>query len=161
MSEYNFDENTLRDENVIRHILERLPDDVKQSILSELGTKPKAVEATYIKFSSKDIPPVQQDIAGRIEALEKVVKESKLSELPKVIELLNKLASCSLLNTEETIVAQVSPEEAVSRIKEYIRTHPKCTTSDIIDDLAIDPDIVIEALSRLEQSDEVEGKVVE
>ena len=52
-------------------------------------------------------------------------------------------------------------EEAKLSIHSYIKTHPGARTSDLIIELALDPDIVIEALSQLRAEQKVEGKDVD
>ena len=50
--------------------------------------------------------------------------------------------------------------EAKQTIHQYLKEHPGSRTSDLIIELALEPDIVIEALSQLRKEGKVEGKNV-
>jgi len=52
-------------------------------------------------------------------------------------------------------------DEAIIRISEYIREHDGCRTSDIIIDLALDPDLVIAVLHHLSSEKLLEGGYIE
>jgi hypothetical protein len=56
---------------------------------------------------------------------------------------------------------QVPIEEAKHLIHKYIKEHPGARTTDLILDLALDPEIVIEALSQLRCEGKVEGKDID
>jgi hypothetical protein len=56
---------------------------------------------------------------------------------------------------------KVSIEEAKHIIYQYLKQHPASRTSDLIIELALEPDIVIEALSQLRCEGKVEGKDVD
>ena len=49
-------------------------------------------------------------------------------------------------------------EEAKQILHEYIRKHPGSKTSDLILKLALDPKVVVEALSQLSAEGKVEGR---
>lgn len=51
-------------------------------------------------------------------------------------------------------------EDAKQIIHRYLKEHPGSRTSDLIIELALEPDIVIEALSQLRNEGKVEGKDV-
>lgn len=62
---------------------------------------------------------------------------------------------------EDTPVVQlrkVPIEEAKRMIHEYLKLHQGSRTSDLIIELALEPDIVIEALSQLRCENKVEGR---
>jgi predicted transcriptional regulator len=57
---------------------------------------------------------------------------------------------------------RVIPEsEAKKVIKKYIREHPGCITSDIIENLNLDPALAVQALNLLEEEGKVRGEEVE
>jgi hypothetical protein len=51
-------------------------------------------------------------------------------------------------------------EDAKQAIHQYLKAHPGSRTSDLIIELALEPDIVIDALSQLRCEGKVEGKNV-
>lgn len=55
---------------------------------------------------------------------------------------------------------KVPLEDAKLLIHQYLKQHPGSRTSDLIIELALEPDIVIEALSQLRCEGKVEGKDV-
>ncbi|RLI77343.1 hypothetical protein DRP04_11555 [Archaeoglobales archaeon] len=78
-----------------------------------------------------------KEIEGRIERIEEMLREQEeqsieFKELPK--------------------------EEALKLIREYVKSHPGCLTSEIIEELGLDPAIVIEVLKELEERGEVESR---
>lgn len=59
-------------------------------------------------------------------------------------------------------LSRVIPEsEAKKVIKKYIREHPGCITSDIIENLKLDPALAVEVLNLLEEEGKVRGEEVE
>jgi len=52
----------------------------------------------------------------------------------------------------------ISVEEAKQILHKYIRKHPGSKTSDLILKLALDPKVVVEALSQLSAEGKVEGR---
>ena len=52
----------------------------------------------------------------------------------------------------------ISVEEAKQVLYEYIKKHPGAKTSDLILKLALDPKVVVEALSQLSAEGRVEGR---
>lgn len=66
--------------------------------------------------------------------------------------------------SEETPIIELKKiplEEAKLLIHKYIKEHPGCRTSDLIIELALDPDLVIKALSQLKKEDRIEGRDIE
>ncbi len=62
----------------------------------------------------------------------------------------------------EVIDLRVIPEsEAKEVIKKYIREHPGCITSEIIENLRLDPALAVETLVLLEEEGKVRGEEVE
>ena len=62
----------------------------------------------------------------------------------------------------KVIELRVIPEsEAKKVIKKYIREHPGCITSEIIENLNLDPALAVEALNLLEEEGKVKGEEVE
>ncbi|MCK4397409.1 MAG: hypothetical protein KAV25_00260 [Methanophagales archaeon] len=62
----------------------------------------------------------------------------------------------------KVIELRVIPEsEAKKVIKKYIREHPGCITSEIIENLELDPALAVEALNLLEEEGKVRGEEVE
>lgn len=59
------------------------------------------------------------------------------------------------------VLRKVPLKKAINWIKVYIDEHQGCRTSDIIYDLALDPDLVLAALKKLERNKAVRGDVIE
>jgi len=53
---------------------------------------------------------------------------------------------------------KIPHKKAVTLIKKYIDEHQGCRTSDIIYDLALDPDLVLELLKELEEKEKIRGE---
>lgn len=63
---------------------------------------------------------------------------------------------------ESEIELVVEPkEDAVLKIRSYIDDHPDCTTSDIIYDLGLDPDLVLAVLDDLQRKGLIRGEPIE
>ena len=63
-------------------------------------------------------------------------------------------------NTPIVELRKVPIEEAKRLIHQYLKEHPGSRTSDLIIELALEPDIVIETLSQLRNEGKVEGRDV-
>jgi len=65
--------------------------------------------------------------------------------------------------TEEEItkLRKISYKEAVAIIKKYVDKHQGCRTSDIIYELALDPDLVLSVLKKLEKDKVIRGENIE
>jgi hypothetical protein len=89
--------------------------------------------------------------------LEKVVRkvlDEKLEEvIRKCLEEKEKVAEKEVLK-----LRKIPHKEAIALIKEYINEHQGCRTSDIIYDLALDPDLVLRVLKELEEKKEIRGE---
>jgi hypothetical protein len=74
-----------------------------------------------------------------------------------------KLSGTVKLDEETDVVElrKVPIEEAKCLIHDYLKQHPGSRTSDLIIDLALEPDVVIEALSQLRCEDKVEGREID
>jgi predicted transcriptional regulator len=55
----------------------------------------------------------------------------------------------------------ISKEEALNEVMRYIRSHPGCFTSEIIQELRLGPILVVEALEKLEGQGKVRGEEME
>lgn len=75
-------------------------------------------------------------------------------------DLTQKLTGTLKLADDTPVVElrKVPIEEAKRMIYEYLKIHQGSRTSDLIIDLALEPDIVIEALSQLRCENKVEGR---
>lgn len=62
--------------------------------------------------------------------------------------------------TSTVELRKIPLQEAKSLIYKYIKEHPGSRTSDLIIELALDPDIVVEALSQLRCEGRIGGKDV-
>lgn len=58
-------------------------------------------------------------------------------------------------------IREIDRETAKKEIQEYISNHPKCKTSEIIDNLRLDPIFTMEILKELKKADLVLSKRVE
>ena len=63
------------------------------------------------------------------------------------------------MSEEENVIElrMIDPAEARKLILDYIEANNRCLTSDIIFDLALDPDLVLRVLSELEKEGKVTG----
>jgi hypothetical protein len=64
-------------------------------------------------------------------------------------------------NDTEILFRSISEEDAKKEIEGYITTHPKCRTSQIIDDLQLDPKFIVEILKQLEEEKSIQSKPIE
>ncbi len=98
-----------------------------------------------------------------------VIEEYCKKEFPKIVkkimerklkEVINEyLEEREKLTEKGTLrLRRISRKNAITRIKEYISKHPGCRTSDIIYDLALDPDLVISILTELEDKGNVSSE---
>jgi len=55
----------------------------------------------------------------------------------------------------------IPKSEAKKVIKKYIREHPGCITSEVIENLNLDPALAVQALNLLEEEGKVRGDEVE
>ena len=55
----------------------------------------------------------------------------------------------------------IPKSEAKKVIKKYIREHPGCITSEVIENLNLDPALAVQALNLLEDEGKVRGEEVE
>lgn len=62
------------------------------------------------------------------------------------------------ISGEVTKLRKVPKDEAKATIKNYVLTHPGRLTSQIIEDLRFDPEIVMEALKELTEKGEIKGE---
>jgi len=138
-------------------LLRSLPLDIREKIRDMLPPSFEATTITYIKGERE----TETSLRDRVEALERLATNSRLSELPKVIEFVDEMRNCLFSVEHEIELKEIPIEEAVNKVKEYVRAHPGCKTSDIVVALSIAPEIVVRALSILEKQGEVEGKDVE
>ena len=104
--------------------------DMRHDFLREL----ESMKQNFLKLID-ELFARQKMLEERIEKLERRIAEEK-----RIIEF-----------------RELPKEEALRIIKEYIRKHPGCTTSQIIEDLRLDPPLVAEVLKELEEKGEVEG----
>ncbi len=51
-------------------------------------------------------------------------------------------------------------KEAIKIIEKYVNKNPGCTTSQIIEELQLDPSLVVEVLDKLEKEKKLEGKEI-
>ena len=63
------------------------------------------------------------------------------------------------MSEEENVIElrMIDPAEARKLILDYIEVNNRCLTSDIIFDLALDPELVLQVLSELEKEGKVTG----
>lgn len=86
--------------------------------------------------------------------------ESRITKLEKELEQLK--GKSAVESEEQEIVLRSLPRnEAVKVIKKYIDENPGCRTSDIILNLEIDPDLVLEIISNLQQGGEIRSEKIE
>jgi hypothetical protein len=108
------------------------------------------LEATWrIKLTPELIAKIDEAVEQRVnEKLEEVVK--------KCLKEREEQAGKEVLK-----LRKISHEKAVPLIKKYIDENQGCRTSDIIYDLALDPDLVLNVLKKLQEKSEIRGEDVE
>lgn len=90
--------------------------------------------------------------------LKKALSELKKNDPNFVRELFDE----SYISTKEEIpLSSMSPEQAKVAINEYIMNHPGCRTSEIAENLNIDPLEVVEILKELKKEGLVQSKAIE
>ena len=87
------------------------------------------------------------------EIVKKCVDECLEDVVKKCLEEREKRAEREVLE-----LRKIPCEEAVALVKEYIDEHQGCRTSDIIYDLALDPELVLSVLKELEEKEEIRGE---
>lgn len=92
-------------------------------------------------------------IAKIHELVEQCVNEKLPEVVKKCLEEREKLAEKGVLK-----LRKIPHEKAVALIKSYIDEHQGCRTSDIIYDLALDPDLVLKVLKKLEEKGKIRSE---
>ena len=87
------------------------------------------------------------------EIVKKCVDECLEEVVKKCLEEREKLAEKEVVE-----VRKIPHKEAVALIKKYIDEHQGCRTSDIIYDLALDPELALSILKELEEKKEIRGE---
>jgi len=98
------------------------------------GTCNFELKSANFSGSNRVVPDFKHDITGSIELD----------------------SNCETVELESDITL----EEVKKEVMSYLAVHENARTSDIVFDLCIDPALVIEALSSLEEGDVIEGKAV-
>ena len=111
-----------------------------------------------IKLSPEMMAKIHQAVEDYLsENLEDIVKkcvDDCIEEvLKKCLEEREKLTEKEVLE-----LRKIPRKEAVALIKEYIDEHQGCRTSDIIYDLALDPELALSVLKELEEKKEIRGE---
>ena len=87
------------------------------------------------------------------ELVEQCVDEKLPEALKKHLEEKEKLAEREVLKLKK-----IPHKKAVALVKKYVDEHQGCRTSDIIYDLALDPDLVLKVLKELEENGKIRGE---
>ena len=94
------------------------------------------------------------ELMARIHELVEEYVNEKLPEVVKrCLEEREKLAEKEVLK-----LRKMPHKKAIDLIKRYIDKHQGCRTSDIIYDLALDPDLVLKVLKELEKRGKIRGE---
>ena len=100
---------------------------------------------------------VEQHVNEKLEEVLRKLLEEKLDDaIKKCLEEKEKH-----VETEVTELKEIPERKATTLIENYVKSHPRCLTSDIIFDLKLDPDLVLEILSKLEKAKKVRGESIE
>ncbi len=92
----------------------------------------------------------------------KIIKESLIEVLSKDKEFLREILNeIHKAEDNESITRDIDKVTAKREIEEYIDTHPRCRTGHIIDDLQLDPEIVMEILKELKEEGSIQSKQIE
>lgn len=119
-------------------------------------------KSTEIIFSNVDDVWFSEDTLAVIDRLAVVRSlDLQLQSLEKRIKLmLQSIKELEKAKTPEEEVIELrvlDKQKARNMILEYVNTHPRCLTSDIIMELELDPDLVIDVLDELESEGAVIG----
>jgi len=117
---------------------------------------------------NRELIESEKEVAEEIwrRSLELLIEELalKIDERMRKFELdiqgLRELMLQMLMPEEVIELRSISKEEAKAEIKEYVFKHPGCLTSKIVEDLKLDPVLVVEILEELKREGALEGKEI-
>jgi hypothetical protein len=129
-------------------------------------------DSIKILFKDKNLHKeiLQEIFANQPQALRDIIKDF-LYNNPQIIkgiiseffldhkELLN--TSISNLSSNELVLQDIDKESAKKEIIQFIESHEGCLPSEIIEELKIDPNLVIEILKELKEQNLLESKAIE
>lgn len=97
---------------------------------------------------------LEECVDERLEEVVRKVLDDKLEEvLRKCLKEKEKVAEKEVLD-----LRKIPHKEAVALIKKYIDEHQGCRTSDIIYDLALDPELVLTVLKELKEKGKIRSE---
>lgn len=137
-----------------RHYTEKELEPILKELVSE---ELKHIQEMYFKKLEGAIEEMVMGMDQRIRRLE-MDQQGLKNLLLEIRELLLEIRG----TTSEEIIEfrKVSKEEARLMVKNYVINHPGCLTSEIIQDLKIDPELVVEILNELVNKGEIKGDYV-
>ncbi|RLE55731.1 MAG: hypothetical protein DRJ30_03385 [Candidatus Methanomethylicota archaeon] len=136
-------------EELTRLIRDHFPEYI--NIIPFLINNPQIAHKLLLRTSRK-IPKAEKNILNEIALLRNELNLLK----EKVEELEGKYKN--IIMEEIAFFKRISKDEAKNLIKEYIHQHPGCLTSEIIEKLELDPELVNEVLIELEREGEIEAR---
>jgi hypothetical protein len=89
------------------------------------------------------------------EKLEKALEKTLDKKLERIVK---KYLKSKEKESEVIELKKIPKKQARSLVKSYIDTHEGCRTSDIIYDLALDPELVLEVLQDLNKKKMIKGE---
>lgn len=115
----------------------------------------KELKEVNLESIRKLLDSSKLEILRAIDSRFRALKEDQciiFEEIRKLREEVEKLKE------PEITFERISQEEAERRILDFVRKRPGCKTSEIIEVLGIDPEIVISVLGKLEREGKIEGR---
>lgn len=98
-----------------------------------------------------------ENLKREIEELEDLIRSKEEEEIvPRKIPDVELI----VVAEEGIVLREIPEEEARKLILDYIEKHPGCLTSEIIENLALDPLLVGRILRQLEKEGKIEGRGV-
>lgn len=88
--------------------------------------------------------------------LEKAINKSLDPRIKKIVQECLQKEKYSKFEVVE--LRKIPKEKAVALVNSYIAKHEGCRTSDIIYDLALDPELVLEVLNELKRKRRIKGE---
>lgn len=125
-----------------------------------IRNKSRVLKVGYVIELTPDVEAkIEQCIRDFLpKAVEKCLNEKTLEKM--VEEKIREMLTSGEIASEIELAA-IPRKEAIVKIKSYIDEHPDCTTSDIIYDLGLDPNLVLSMLDELQRKGLIKGGPIE
>jgi hypothetical protein len=107
-------------------------------------------EAEWVHIPAMDFHALQETMKGLKKEVQ--ILNSRIKQL--------EIQGTAAVQTEILEIRNVSPADAKEEVRQYVKSNPGSLTSQIVENLRIDPRIVAAVLDELEQAGELEGRNV-